>query len=228
MKLSLFIKFSIPLVILFILSGFFLSYQVRKFIADEAINSTKILIAELIKNHAQQNVTSPDDFSLANPQKTQEVFNQIFEDIKTKDLIRIKVWDKNATIVFADDQTLIGQKFPDNEEFQEAIEGKTTVEIKEPLKQENISEKGYGQLMELYVPIRLEGESVPSGVIEVYYSMDRLNESILKTQFTARITIAIAFLVLSSLIWFLLYFFVLRPLGKLETEIKSIKSRGEI
>ncbi len=55
--------------------------------------------------------------------------------------------------------------------------GITTTEIKKPIDPENISEMGYEQLMEIYIPIYFDStESV--GVIEVYYVMDSINKSI--------------------------------------------------
>ena len=65
--------------------------------------------------------------------------------------------------------------------FQEAIKGKVVAEIKSPVAKENIKEQGYGQLMEVYVPIiNSEGEVV--GIIETYTILDNLNTQIKNTQ----------------------------------------------
>nr|AIF12633.1 histidine kinase [uncultured marine thaumarchaeote KM3_56_F06] len=42
---------------------------------------------------------------------------------------------------------------------------------------ENISEMGYGQMMEIYIPINFESNETV-GVIELYYNMDTVNHSI--------------------------------------------------
>lgn len=54
---------------------------------------------------------------------------------------RVKVWARDGTIIWSDWSELIGQKFPDNEGFQEAMQGKPVYEIAELEKTENIEEK---------------------------------------------------------------------------------------
>lgn len=226
-KFSLTFKFLIPIFIIFVVIAGFLSYQTSVFVKGMVIEQTKNLVVNFVQFHTKKYVTSASDFSLASPERAEQVFNQVLGEVKTGDIMRIKVWGENATVVFSDDKTIIGKQFADNKEFQESMEeGKVEVEIKQPLKAENIQEKGYRQLMEVYVPITLNGDSKPSGVVETYYNMDALNSSIQKAQ-TQMVLINLgSFIVLAVILWLLFHFLVVRPLKELESGMIEIKEKG--
>ncbi len=53
------------------------------------------------------------------------------------EIVRVKVWDRTATVLWSDEPHLIGQRFPENEELQTAPAGRIAVEIHEQSKTEN-------------------------------------------------------------------------------------------
>jgi signal transduction histidine kinase/CheY-like chemotaxis protein len=90
------------------------------------------------------------------------------------EVVRAKVWDSQATILWSDESDLIGRRFPDNEELQEALAGKLEVEIKSLGKTEHGYERRtFTTLAEIYVPIRSDDGRVV-GVVEVYKTPERL------------------------------------------------------
>lgn len=121
-----------------------------------------------------------------------QIFSNYFEGIKNEETVRIKVWSKNGTIIFSDGNVSVGDNFSTNPRFQTAIQGQVNTEIKEPIDPENISEMGFGQLMEIYVPIYLD-YAEPVGVIELYFSMDKINES---TDNVATLVYTVAFILI--------------------------------
>jgi len=91
------------------------------------------------------------------------------------EVVRVKVWDREATVLWSDEPRLIGQRFPDNRMLQKALAGDVAVEIKTLGAPEHAYERGrFRTLAEVYVPIlaRTTGEIV--GVVEVYKSPVRL------------------------------------------------------
>ncbi|HUM16616.1 MAG TPA: ATP-binding protein [Candidatus Nitrosotalea sp.] len=91
------------------------------------------------------------------------------------EVVRIKIWDPRATILWSDQEDLIGQRFPDNHELMEALQGELEVEIRSLTKAEHGSERGtFSTLAEIYVPIRSSGTGEVVGVIEVYKTPERL------------------------------------------------------
>lgn len=85
------------------------------------------------------------------------------------EVVRIKLYDRKGTILWADEPRLIGQRFPDNHELEEALQGKIEVELKQTTKPENLYEwDQYSTLAEIYVPIfQADGRAV-IGVVELY------------------------------------------------------------
>jgi hypothetical protein len=90
-------------------------------------------------------------------------------------VVRVKVWDREGTILWSDEPRLIGQRFPDNAELREALAGRLTVETTEPTKAEHVYEEGrFGTLAEVYVPIRAKDGGAVIGVLELYKTPTRL------------------------------------------------------
>ena len=158
-------------------------------IQDKAIQRTENFYSSIISESASRQLV-PTDFDLNNLDEKQEIFDNFFQQIKTDEMLRIKVWSSDGTIICSDDQSLVGKNFDDNVRFQHSIAGDITSEIKNPVDPENISEMGYGQMMEIYIPITLDSTS-PLGVIELYYNLDSINDTIAETQFITIINTAI-------------------------------------
>lgn len=117
-----------------------------------------------------------DDFGAMDISRQQQIFNNFWKSIQSPELVRIKVWDKNFTIIWSDSSELIGQRFPENHELKEALEGEVEFEI-EKEERESIFERQYGRLSETYVPfVGADGEV--AGVLEVYQSTVRLDQEI--------------------------------------------------
>lgn len=139
----------------------------------------KTVTANFVIGQAHKHLTA-EDFAAEKFDEKEKVFAEFFNNVDTEDIVRIKVWSKDGTVIYSDNKNIVGQNFNDNEEFQEALRGEVPAEIKEPVKPENISELGYGQLMEVYVPISFSDNEI-DGVIETYSKLDAVNVSILES-----------------------------------------------
>lgn len=97
------------------------------------------------------------------------------------DIVRVKVWDANGMVLYSDNLELIGKTFPlaDEEELQEALKGELAKELSDLEKSENVAERSYGRLLEVYVPVQLPGNNRVIGVYEVYRRFDPLQQKIL-------------------------------------------------
>jgi signal transduction histidine kinase/CheY-like chemotaxis protein len=94
------------------------------------------------------------------------------------EVVRAKVWSRDAEILWSDEVHLIGQRFPGNHELKDALEGHVEVEIKELNKSEQSYERRmFSTLAEVYVPI-LGDDGTVIGVVEVYKTPDRLLNTI--------------------------------------------------
>ena len=148
-------------------------------IKSAAIDKKKSETAAYIKTHASAAV-KPDDFRNGDTARQQQVFQSFFEAVQSPQLVRIKVWDRNLTVIWSNFGDLAGQRFPENHEVQEALAGEVEFEI-EKQKPEHFSERQFYELSETYVPISdAKGNIV--GVVEVYQPTLSLHEEI-RSQF---------------------------------------------
>ena len=124
----------------------------------------------------------------------------LFAELHVDNIQRIKVWNPKGTIVFSDEEELIGKSFPENPNFQKAILGKTAIVIQSPSFADNYLERGRDHFMELYVPIQLDHPQI-SGVIEIYLPVDQLYQRIRATQKSIFITLVLGFGLLGILMY---------------------------
>jgi hypothetical protein len=153
-------------------------YQRYAAIRTAAIEEKKAQTALYIQSRARSFI-KPEDFTAGDRAAQRKIFESFFHDLQSPNLVRMKVWDRDFTVLWADLADLVGQRFPDNHEVEEAYEGKIEFEVEKP-KTENVSERQYQELSEIYVPVsNSKGEVV--GVIEVYQPTFSLNEKIQKS-----------------------------------------------
>jgi signal transduction histidine kinase len=74
-------------------------------------------------------------------------------------VVRVKVWTEDGRIVYSDEPRLIGQQYRLDKEAQKALAGRTRVaaEISDLSQPENQFDRGFGKLLEVYLPLHVEG-----------------------------------------------------------------------
>ncbi|MBI4081894.1 MAG: SpoIIE family protein phosphatase [Candidatus Lambdaproteobacteria bacterium] len=162
--------------VLIVLGSLSLSFLIKREFDKSMIERAKAINADLVLAQAQIHLGA-GDFSPALWRQNIARFAAFYGQVKTQEIIRIKVWAPDGTIIYSDATDIRGKQFPDNELFRRAISGETAVAIKPPVGMDNRNERGYEQLMEVYVPIRFAHLPI-SGVIEVYVKLDFVNEEI--------------------------------------------------
>jgi hypothetical protein len=140
-------------------------YRMYQRLCVEQTDAKKTEIAALIRGRAA-GVITPEFFGNAVPVDKQSVYREFFAQIQSPEIVRMKSWDRDTTVLWSNLSEIIGQKFPDNEEVGEAYGGDVVVTV-EAQKPEQVSERQFATLVEFYVPITDESGKV-FGVIEVY------------------------------------------------------------
>jgi len=221
LKSQIFIFLAI-LVLTLVSSGILMSFFISEKIYSESLQHSIDENTNFIKMTAESTLNN-NDFTTENYEQKQITFFNFFNNIDTSEIVRIKVWSLDGTIIYSDNKNIVGKNFSDNTNFKNSLTGKIIAEIKEPVKPKNIEEQGYGQLMEIYVPITIDNEI--SGIIETYVLLDRVNENISHTnQIVSTIiitTITIVFTIL-LIIYFLIKKNIIGPITRLQDHTKQI------
>jgi HD-GYP domain-containing protein (c-di-GMP phosphodiesterase class II) len=81
-------------------------------------------------------------------------------------IFRLKVWTPDGVILWSNEPSLIGKRFH-SDELAESLESRRpSFETGEADADENVAEKGHGNVLQVYTPILQKGK--PVGVIELY------------------------------------------------------------
>jgi len=108
------------------------------------------------------------DGLLAGDPAAYQAFDKVIRDsVLPNRIVRVKLWTADGMVVYADEQRLVGQRFPLGADQQEALRSKQTrAEVSELDRTENEYERYGGKLLEVYRPVW-----APSGQVllfEVY------------------------------------------------------------
>lgn len=161
-------------IVIVIMMGVATSYFVSDYFKQTILKRDVDVNAQFIELQAKQHLT-PDDFVPKDFAAKNKTFSQFFQEIGTSEIVRIKVWSPDQTIVYSDEKDIVGKTFQDDDELEEAIDdGNPVSEISDLEKSESGSEKNFHQLIEMYVPIKSDSGKVV-GVIETYAALDLVN-----------------------------------------------------
>jgi HD-GYP domain-containing protein (c-di-GMP phosphodiesterase class II) len=176
-KLTLLTKFSVISLVLLAAIGALLGWALTRHSEEQAVEQQKVSVSSLVLP-----VIGPFlDEGLFKEGAQGERYSEIEHALSflgRAGLVRVKVWTRDGKIVYSDSRELIGQRFEVAEDLQEAFEGETVAEISPLDEEEHIFERGYGELMEVYTPLQLPGETEVMSVFEGYYDITDLRAQI--------------------------------------------------
>ena len=176
MKVS--VKLSIALIatsLSIIVGSLILAYLVALNFERSMMERAEVITSEFVSRQARLHLTE-SDFLQPNgdPAGPMGLYQ---EQIRTHEIIRIKVWSLEGQVIYSDAKQIVGKVYADNLNLQRALRGERVVSIKSTENEENEAESAYAQLMEIYVPISIHPPRVV-GAVEVYVNLDLVNAEI--------------------------------------------------
>ena len=134
----------------------------------QAEQATVLLASAVIEPAIDDELVEGDERSIK--ALDQVVVDQVLGD----QVITVRVWDANGTVLYSDDLSGIGQTFPLGAEERAVLAtGEPTAELSELAKEENAEQGDFDQLLEVYVAIE-----DPAGrplLFETYQSTDSID-----------------------------------------------------
>jgi two-component system, NtrC family, sensor histidine kinase HydH len=125
-----------------------------------------------------------DDFDRWNTPEAQERFARFFRvTLFNAEVLRVKIYGRDMTVIWSDEPQLLGTRSHDNAPLERAMAGETVAFLRPLRRSENAYERGFGQTVELYVPIAWSAGSTPGtarivGVVEIYKDPARMLSNI--------------------------------------------------
>ncbi len=145
--------------------GFTISRQVTDHLIRSHIGMFPFLVKHITRNQPQilDFFQSPAGNPL--PAEVEQFLNDLAH---FGTVFRVKVWAADATVLWSNNPEQIGQRFPENKNFQASIQGEVRAVVKNLAERENRGDQGYGKALSIYIPALIDGQTV--GVVEIYES----------------------------------------------------------
>jgi len=183
------------------------------------------ITADYIRTEARHYLT-PADFALPFSPIAQEHFRDFYaKTVMMPEIVRVKIYDITAVVVWSDKPLLIGQRFPDNTHFHGALAGRTMVNLEMgETKGENIHEREeFPELVEVYVPIIFPESTAVVGVVETYKAPTTVFANIRQGQMVV-VETALAG---SALLYLSLFWIVRRAARRISEQQQALAQRSQ-
>ncbi|MEA2547696.1 MAG: hypothetical protein QOE42_294, partial [Chloroflexota bacterium] len=131
---------------------------------DEAVASTEAVVRgfvdPMIGSGGLAKLTSGETIAID---------HELEQLVASGNVLRIKVWGRDGTVVSSDLATLRGRTFAIDEDLEAALGGEIETGFSDATAAENVFERGLAdRFLEMYLPIRLPGSAEVVGVYEIY------------------------------------------------------------
>ena len=175
-QLSLIKKFSLLLLAALTLFGFALGKIITSSMHQNMLNRSNETAASFLIYEIKNKLQVED---LAIPKKGagyKQLSNQIESLNLGPDVINVKLWNRDFTVVWASNEDEVGKQTPGHHELVEAYEGELISEIASGhhLQEKYAYASTAQEVMELYIPVRFAPGDEVKLVLEVYRNIDLL------------------------------------------------------
>jgi hypothetical protein len=167
-SLGLLGRFSLMSLIPIVLLGLVLAHTLRNQVRERSLANARET-AELISKSTIQPRVSPREVRQGlSKEKVLALDKEVRDSRIGTRVARIKLWNRSNRIVYSDDRSIVNRRLPPSEELESALAGDVASEVSDANKAENTGEHGYGQLLEVYLPLQFKNGAVPAGAFEIY------------------------------------------------------------
>lgn len=161
-----------------LLIGWWVGREIKTSIINESAAATALYLDSFITPNLQQ-LAESDSLSPEHAAMLESLLNKT---ALGQQIVAIKVWDKDMTILYGNHPSLVGKTFP-ADDLVEAWSGRIVANIGDLSEDEHVEErKLYKQLLEIYVPIRQTGTHRIIAVAEFYQTSDTIEAEIAQAQ----------------------------------------------
>jgi HD-GYP domain-containing protein (c-di-GMP phosphodiesterase class II) len=204
-RTSLLFRFSLISLLVIGLIAAGLAWRLESTLKSDVLREVAENTAGQANNVLQRNLTTTDLDDALRGERYNEVDTLIHNTLLSTNIVRIKIWNRNGLLVYADDRNIVGTTFPISDELEKALKGEIATEISALNKEENISERGlYKELFEIYVPIQPVDSNKIAGAYEVYYDLSKLQPRLTRIRYVVWGGVGIAFLLLYGTLFLLI------------------------
>jgi diguanylate cyclase (GGDEF)-like protein len=161
-------KFALVSLVPVVLLGVALTVVLREEIRQRALVTARGSAALLEQSLVRPKLTAAELERGLRPAQVRLLDQELHASLATGEIARIKIWDRHGRAVYASDHGLIGRTFPVSDELRRALSGTTASEVSDLRAAENAGDRRFGQLLEVYTPLRFTADGPVLGAFELY------------------------------------------------------------
>lgn len=159
-----------------------LSYVLQRQLVKDATDALAMMAGEHVTYGLQHALTSDDLRASFSPDTYRRVDETVKRDQLHSGIVRIKIWSLDKKLLYSNYNRNIGAQSKANTELDQALAGETARKLSTLEKPENETERQWGRLLEVYVPLRMAGSDQIQGAIEIYQTTEELDKRIAETK----------------------------------------------
>ncbi|HET6319232.1 MAG TPA: HD domain-containing phosphohydrolase [Chloroflexota bacterium] len=196
-RLSLLSQFSLVSFLLMLAIAVALAYGIQYSLEQNALQQEAESAASQVATILDPNLEPRDLSEPLGAERYAQIDALIRRNVLRDHIVRVKIWSRDGTLLYADDQQYVGQRFEIEDELAEALAGHVGSDISQLDKAENASERGqYDQLLEVYVPLRPMSTAQVAGAYEIYHDLILLEPRIAAMRNFVWFSVGAGFLIL--------------------------------
>jgi diguanylate cyclase (GGDEF)-like protein len=145
---------------------------------DSSVEADRSLVHGFVRTLGEEDLTAQ-----VSPQRAELIQSDLAALIDRNQILRIKVFAPDGTILYSDQRSLRGKNFGLSEELEEALEGRPDAELTSDLEGEegDLVGRGLESVLEAYLPIQ-DASGRTLAVFEIYRDAAPVQEHIDATQ----------------------------------------------
>ena len=162
--------------------GFIIPSIVERHLLDASVNSIHDTVDEIAASIRQDETLAARDLAMLQ--------SEVERSLLGRDIVRVKIWNDSGTIVFSDEERLIGNTYELTDDLLAAFSGELIHDKPQLSRPQNQYERDLGELREYYVPVDSGRQGVEM-VFEVYELADTLVETVADIRFAIWIALGL-------------------------------------
>jgi signal transduction histidine kinase len=191
-SLNLVQRYSLAALFVMLLAMVVLAWWVGREIESNVIHRVAADSALFVENFVVVPLQELATQSFISPSNLDTIEKLLQESSLGKEIVAFKIWAPGGLIIFGDRK---GETLPITDDQEHAWEGKVWAEVSNLDDAENANLKSqFSRLLEMYIPIRLEGSDRVIAVVEFYQTINALESMINKAQRQSWLVVALIML----------------------------------
>jgi diguanylate cyclase (GGDEF)-like protein len=168
-RLGLVSRFAVLSAVLIAVLGFVLARIIGTEVTNRNLASARET-AVIVSRVGVQSQLSPGRLARGfSPTEIVDLNRSLQPLLADHDIARIKIWNPDSRVVYSDDASIIGRRFPSDNGLDDALGGETSSEVSDLNAAENTQDRSSDdRLLEVYTPIRFGATDRPAGAFEIY------------------------------------------------------------